>query len=461
MNRKFKDNIGIISIVILFLSIYFLYINFDSDLWWDSSVYIGMGKYIYSSGQVGLYEDSRPLVWPLILGFFWKIGFDVILFGKLAVLGFGVGTIVLTYVIAYEFFNKKIALLSSLLLAFSPTFFLFNSILFTGIPSTFFALLGFYLFIKKLYPLSGLVFGIAFMTRFFQILVVFPIYIFFIYLIYKRKATIKEFIKSILFFFAPIIPFFILNLVLHNNPFHSFLLQAYMTKITGWVFHHPFNFYFINLVRENALILFSVLGIIFILKYGKSNRIIIPFVFLFVFVSYNLALHKEMRFLLPVLPFLYMLVGYGIVKFSGLFKKYKNILLLLILAGGIFQVAPQLRLNDYDDKLDVFYDFMQTKEIKEGLWISNPSFIVYTDSKADELIYYPLYNTGKMTELQSKMDEAKYVLINTCDIMPCPLSENLCSQEHNNFLNSLKEEFYNYFYEKLGECEHYIFTTPI
>ncbi|MCH7516408.1 MAG: glycosyltransferase family 39 protein [Bacteroidetes bacterium] len=149
-----KNNISIILIITLFIALYYSYIDFNADLWWDSSVYIGMGKYIYSAGNSGLYEASRPLVWHLILGFFWKLGFDVILFGKISVLLFGIGTIILTYLIAHELFDKKIALLSSLLLIFSPTFFLFNSVMLAGIPSAFFFLLGFYLFIKKHYPLS-------------------------------------------------------------------------------------------------------------------------------------------------------------------------------------------------------------------------------------------------------------------------------------------------------------------
>ena len=81
--NKLKDHILLGLIILLFLYIYFLHLDTNADLWWDSSVYIGMGKYIYSSGELGLYEASRPLIWPLILGFFWKLGLDVIFFGKL------------------------------------------------------------------------------------------------------------------------------------------------------------------------------------------------------------------------------------------------------------------------------------------------------------------------------------------------------------------------------------------
>src|SRR3989338_7799166 len=112
---------------------------------------------------------------------------------------------------------------------------------------------------------------------------------------------------------------------------------------------------------------------------------------------------------------------------------------------GILHIAPQLRLNNYDDKLDVFYDFMENKDIKEGLWISNPSFIAYNDAKADELIYYPLYNIEKIKNLKEKIksgkNQAKYFLINSCDIMPCPPYEEPCAREHEKFIATLIKNF--------------------
>ena len=411
MNRKLKENAGIILIVILFLFIFLLKLNPGANLWWDSSVYMNMGKYIYSFGETGLYEASRPLVWPLLLGFFWKMGLDALFFGKLMVLLFGVGIIILTYLIADELFNRRIALIASLMLAFSPVFFLFNSIMFTEIPSTFFILFGFYFFIKKKYNPAGMLFGIAFMTRFFQIIIIVPIYLFFIYLTIRKKTTIKQIFISLLFFLLPIIPYLILNFLLYNNPIYPFQLQAWMAKFTGWIYHQPFDFYLINLVKENALILFSILGIVLVLRNEKKYKCIVPFVLLLAFLPYNFASHKEMRFLIPIFPFLYILSGYGIVKFSEFFRNHNSTILSIIILIGIIQIHPQLRLNDYDDRLDTFYNFV--KNNKEGVWISNPSFIAYKDIKAEELIYYPLYDIDRIDQLQRNVDDAKYVLINT------------------------------------------------
>jgi 4-amino-4-deoxy-L-arabinose transferase-like glycosyltransferase len=257
------------------------------DIWWDSAVYVGMGKYIYSFGESGLWEESRPLVWPLILGFIWKIGLNYVLFGKLLMVFFSSGILMLTYLVAHELFNKKIAIIAALFLSLSSTFFLFGNILHSEIPSTFFVLLGFYLFIKKKYNFSGLFLGIAFMTRFFQIFAFIPLVLLLFYLFVKKKESYKVLFYFIMFFLIPIIPYLILNYSLYNNIFYPFLLQSWMSKYTGWVFSQPFDFYFIGLVKENILVLFSVLALIFISKEPSLNKIALVLMFLFVFVPYN------------------------------------------------------------------------------------------------------------------------------------------------------------------------------
>lgn len=428
------------------------------DIWWDSSVYSGMGKYIFSFGEAGLWESSRPIIWPLFLGFFWKLGLDYILFGKLLAILFSLGILILTYLIAHDIFNKKVAIISSLFLALSQTFFLFNNILQTEIPSAFFVLLGFYFFVKKKYNLSGLFLGIAFMTRFFQIFAFIPLILLLFYLVVKKKESYRALFYFSLFFLIPVIPYFILNYFLYNDFFHPFLLQSFMTKYTGWVHHQPFDFYFINLLKENILVLFSLLALIFIFKKPSLNKISLVLMFLFIFIPYNLAAQKEMRFLITMLPFLYILTSYGVLYFVNILNKNKNLLLSLLLIIFLILSVPKLRFDRYEDNLDVFYDYVENIGVDDGLWISNPAFIAYSDKKA-ELIYYPVYNSEKIDNLISNVGNAKHVLINTCDLLPCPLSDNSCAQKHINFIDLLKERFNMVLDTKHNSCDYYIFTS--
>ncbi|MBI1935195.1 glycosyltransferase family 39 protein [Candidatus Woesearchaeota archaeon] len=317
----------------------------ESDMWWDSSVYIGMGKHIYSFGQSGLWEASRPLGWPLMLGFFWKIGLDPILFGKITVGLASLGCIILTYLISSKLFGRKTAFFAGLFLAFSPTFFLFGNILYSEIISTFFLLAGIYFFVARKHAFAGLFLGISFITRFFQIFSIIPVIFAYLYCLYKKKYSVKNIIVFAASFLAPVLPYLLLNLYLYGNIFYPFQLQAFMTKYTGWIYHQGIYFYFIGLAKENFVSIFSIIGIITIFRSKDAMKKSFALMLLLPFLPYILASHKEMRILIPILPFLYIAAGIGLLYFAKLFKKHINLALAIILALSIFQVAPQLRFD--------------------------------------------------------------------------------------------------------------------
>ena len=141
-----NKKIFFILLLALLIRLFFLIFQYH-DTWWDSAVYIGMGKYIFSNGSVGLWEPARPLIWPLFLGILWKLKLDVILFGRILLLFFSLGSIYLTYLIGKRIFNKKIALLAAALLSFTPTYLFYSTVLLSSIPSLFFGLLSVYFFI--------------------------------------------------------------------------------------------------------------------------------------------------------------------------------------------------------------------------------------------------------------------------------------------------------------------------
>jgi len=145
---------------IFFVIIFFLFFSilYWTPLDWDSAVYIGMGKYIFSFGDSGLWEASRPLLWPIILGLIWKIGLNPVIFGKAISLLFAIGCIFMTYLLGKEVFDENTGLLAAIFIAFTPAFFLAGSQIMTEIPSAFFALTGVYLFIRKRYAYSGILF---------------------------------------------------------------------------------------------------------------------------------------------------------------------------------------------------------------------------------------------------------------------------------------------------------------
>jgi hypothetical protein len=389
---------------------------------------MNMGTYIYSLGHVGLWEDVRPLIWPMIVGFFWKIGFDELLWAKIVTILFSIGTLLLTYITGCKYFNKNTGIVAALFLACSPLFFLYTSVLQTEIPATFFFLLG-----LMAGSFAGSIWiGISFLTRFFQGFLILP---FIVYSIIKKQFCSFCFLIPILFFLA-------INYVLYENPFTPFIRQAYMTLHTGWIFHQPGYYYFTELFKENYLWIFAFAGIYFAVK---KKEYLIPFLLLCGFAPFAFAAHKELRILLPLLPFLFMLTAYGLLELFS--WKYAA----LFLAIWFVVTVPQLHFNTYDDHLDFFY----TANVSEKAWISNPSFIINKNVLAEPL-YYPLYNSEKIQELLAKRHEAKTILLNSCDVLPCP--DDACIADHALFLETLKKEFAvrTLAYKN---CDYYIFQS--
>ena len=161
---KWKKSIFFIVLVAFFVRLLFF---FDyHPLWWDSAVYAGMGKYIWSWAQQGLWEPLRPIFWPLLLGGIWKSGLDIVFFGRIITLIMSLAIIWFTYKISLTFYDGDIALISAALVSFSTLFFFYTFRLYTEIPALFFVLLGFFFLQKKMYLYSGMFVGIAFLTKF-------------------------------------------------------------------------------------------------------------------------------------------------------------------------------------------------------------------------------------------------------------------------------------------------------
>ena len=452
----FKKYKGIATITLVFLFIKLITLNFYKIVWWDSAVYIGMGKYIYSLGNAGLWENSRPIVWPLILGFFWKLGFNVILVGRIMEVIFGGLCILMTYLIGRRLFNEKTAMLSSLLLAISPTFFFFGGVMLTEIISTFFALSGIYYFIERKHLLSGLFLGIAFMTRFLQLIVFIALVI--VILIYFNKKDIKNQSKIFIGLLIAVLPYLALNLVLYNNAFLAFAQQLYLSNNSGWFNYHSLNYYLIELFKENFLYLLFVFGIFLLFKGKGINKKIIVISFYLFFIFFNSIKQKEMRFLIISFPYLYLLVSYFVVTIYDKFKnQFKYAILIIILLSFVFSF---IKINSYYkeeiSKHDVYKELQnrfQEQNVRGDTWVSNPIIPVKTD-KLVKLIYYPTFNETKKGELIK--EKSSFIFLDFCDL-GCRPGDINCSTNKVELLNFLKNELKVEYSSIMNDCEQYIF----
>jgi 4-amino-4-deoxy-L-arabinose transferase-like glycosyltransferase len=453
-----RDNLSITFIIVFAILLSVLFLDFH-DIWWDSAVFIEMGKFAYSSGESGFWEPARPIILPLLLGFVWSTGLDVVVFGGILVLLFGAGCVYLTYLISKKIFKKKIALISAMFLAFSVTFLSFNSMILTGIPSIFFGLLTIYYFIKKKYFLVGLFSGIAFMTRFAQLVIFAALFIVIIFDYKKEKNLQKNILQLISGFLLIIIPYLVFNHFMYGSILYPFLLQKFLTTYTGGAWHQSWWFYLSNLLKENFLLLFSIPGIIFIIKKLDYKKSTILFPFLIFFILFTFIDVKVIRYMIVFLPFLYILTSYGIFNVSSSIKNKKLVatFFIFIFLVWFIQTTYSIYLNNDPLKTNKHLTFQNyIEEAEEGIWITNPVFAVHSDKKINEIMYYPTFNNEKFLYLKANINRANNVLINTCDLY-CEPYNTFCEDDKAELLSIFTDNFDIVYQSKENECESYIF----
>ena len=165
-----------------------------------------------------------------------------------------------------------------------------------------------------------------------------------------------------------------------------------------------------------------------------------------------------MRFVIVFLPYMYMVVSYGIFKSSKIARKKKLVYPIIAIIGVIWLVSSinQAAVPNYREYPE-FSDYLKKDDIREGIWVSNPAFMVESDRKADELVYYPLYSSRKIDALKKRVSEAEHILIDTCDLLPCPPSDKECKGKTAEFFGVLKKDFKLYYHGKENGCEKFIF----
>ena len=452
-----RKNNFVYIIVFLFFIIKILIVSNYTIVWWDSAVYIGMGKYIYSLGNAGLWESSRPIVWPLMLGFFWKSGFDIILFGRIMEIIFGSLCILLTYMIGKKIFDEKIGLLASIFLVLSPTFFFFNGVMLTEIASTFFSLVAIYSFLNKKHFISGIFFGTAFMTRFLQLFVLISILL---AMIVYNKNKIKNLNKMIFGFILAILPYLIINQALYNDFLFPFKQQLYLSQNSGWLNYLPVTYYFVGLFKENFLYLLSIMGIFLVFKGKDANKTTIAFSFAAFFILFNLINQKEMRFLIVLFPYMYLLVAYSffnILKYIKS-KSAEQVLFFAIILSLVFSQATTYAYFKNEFSKDNQYIFFQQKlnEVKGKIWVSNPITPVFSDLTISNLMYYPFFNEMKKEELIS-IKKPDFIFLDSCDLACKPVDTD-CKNSKKSLMDHLKIQLKIIYSSTKNQCTQLIFA---
>ncbi len=462
-----KRNYPLLIILAVALIIRLIFAFGWHEVWWDSGVYIGMGKYLFSGGESGLWEHIRPPFIPIVLGLFWKIGLNAVLFGRLFEIILMLGTVWLTYQLARHWWDEKVAILSSLIIALSPIFYYLSFHQYTEIPHIFFALLALWLFTKEKYYWAGLSVGLAYISKFTA--GIFIIVLLAALVAFKKR---KQILPTIAGFATILIPFTLYSWIAYGSPFEVFFAaQNAIDQVLGCnvLRYKPWWYYGWWLVFSETALHFTALAGIYALwkRWKKEHTLYI--LSLLLPAAYLIKIHcHDYRYLTLALPFLAMLTALGIVWLYDLLKiKKKWVFFALAALLGIWMLHTSINYY-YDNELQTpditaerYFSYLD-KQFTGEIWTANPIVAAHTDQKIEK-IYYPVYNTSVSRDfiayVSLNSDKISAVLLDNCGGgIICPPDEPACPEKTEELIAELDKKFTRAFDEQSGRCWYRIWV---
>jgi len=385
---------------------------------WDETVYLNLGYHLsknpfdYSLKNSG-WNDFIPSTdikygWPNIgfraplLPYILSVFYSLNLFFLIPIIVPFIGTlsVFLSYILGGKLFSKIVGLYSAILFSLIPIHVYSSGKIWTDTLVVFFVLLTLISFWEgyekenvKYKVLFGLFLALAIMARYTSLWMV-PI--FFVYFLIRDNSL--KFLKDKYLWYAigifslTLFPWFAYGFVYYGNFLGAFI-HGY--KAAGyWGGTQPWSFFL-----ENSWKIFSIVGILSIISFlyilikkeFLRREIYFLLILIVFFSSIVLAMpHKEVRFIMPIVPVICLISGFFIDKL----KKYKNVvfgivcIVLTTSLWGIFKVEYN---NAYAGINLCFLrgnEFLTIDSIdKNSLIITNQLPIVYYYTKKDVHLY--------------------------------------------------------------------------
>jgi hypothetical protein len=479
IRNRFKDYCKIQFNNLFFVSLFYfavltLLIILGKRVFWpDEGIYIALGKYIFSNKNSGLFEPFRPFLFPIVLGFFWKLGISPLIFGYVFEFATGLTCIILTWKITEKLFGKKYALIASLFIITNLEFIINSTRILTDVPALAFAAISIYFFINKKYFLSGFFSGISFMTKFtYGIL---PIMLLFVYLIEKiyyynltknktknSKTKFSEIMNIMKFVTGLAIitaPYFIYSKISYKSFTWTLRIANTVVKSYAWfVDYSGFFSYLKKLFISMPLIALSLLGIFYFLRFLLSKKSVLKnlkdpefellsisvLCFLFYTIYFGIFARHDFRYSLHIIFFSAVLISFGIFGFEKNLKK--NSLKVFNIAVAVFflvSISGQLNYirgiyneNYYSKSEGELIEFLRNNIRTDDFLLTTTTIpAIYFDNKMLGFASYD-YALGVLEENRLKKG---LIIVNSCDY-GCDPKDYECQLNIIEFLKALEKE---------------------
>jgi hypothetical protein len=441
---------------------------FDArEVWWDSGVYVGMGKYALSGGSSGLWEHIRPVLWPLILGIGWVMKLNVLWFARVLELLVGLVCAGLVYVLGRKWFSEKAGIIASVLWGFSPIVFYLGFHEYTELPATAFVLGSLVAFSYQRWLVAGLLAGLAFLAKFPAGLFI-AVLVISAFFVEKKARALASLTAG---FLVPAGIFLGASWFLYGNALQA-LIDAgkSITSVLGCnvLRYNPWWYYAWWVVFDNMLNVFAILGVGIALR--KPKKFLLPLLALVIPVVYFMQLHcREYRYMVLFFGILVLFSGYGIsVVVEWLEKRTRKNLwqfvLILVVVVSVLRTHTFYYDNEpriLDENAEQYYRWLGQRTAEGEIWSSNPVVSVYADLPVNK-IYYPVYEAGNALDFNSYLEKNTgrigVVFLDNCGGgIICPPNDVVCGVELEKMRFFLKQNFRQSFSAESGSCWYEIY----
>jgi len=371
--------------------------TYDQAIWWDAADYLATAKRWagVNPNFIDIWYYRRGFLWPLIGVVFFKTGLGELGIRFLTVL-FSTGIVFVSYHLIKKMFNKRLALLVSLGVTLSWVFLFFSGRVLTSLPATFFLLTALLFFWKgyvlkegnKFIYFFAMFYALAVLTRMQYLMFIIPIFLF---IFTKEKFYFlknKQLWISLLIFFLILTPLIILYWNHFGNPLLDILtynLRVGILSQTGETADLPFKFSnLFTYVKTlpyifdgegagfSSLLILSPIYILFVIgffyffidlffgfdKLFKNKKVQKKF-FIFswiaislLFLGYSIPDEVQPRYLIPTIPFLFLIAIYPLKilehpfqKKFKIFKSKKIYLIFLFLVILFLFFIPNIKFG--------------------------------------------------------------------------------------------------------------------
>ncbi|PIN87039.1 hypothetical protein COV19_01825 [Candidatus Woesearchaeota archaeon CG10_big_fil_rev_8_21_14_0_10_44_13] len=456
--KRSHINLAVISFLAVYSLIQLAGLSGFYPYGWDESVYLQAGRYIISGGNDGFLENLRPLFFPLMLAPF---SYSIFM-SRLFVLALSIAALWIVYKIAGKHLDPTLSWILPVIMAVFPFYYLSSNSILTEIPGLFLHVLCIYLFFEKKYFFSGMTAFLAFFTRFTSGIYL-PLLFIGVLFLEKRKDMFRS------------ASMFILGAVVGSS---SFLVNTYLfypeTKdvfiATIYPILNQFGFIFTGdegllfypgyMLRWTVLSVFAIAGIFFILRpfiSGLINgektgdplkkKVIVLALALLPFSYLLIAPHKEIRYLIIILPWIAYLMCFGIAETIRLIMRNIPKKRRKTASAAIFIVLAFMSLSMILDSAALVREFYYAPEqlyddyyfALKGLPHDNKILTSLPMIQTGARIVIGYYDTGYFYE-KLNQDDYDYVYYTT-EWLPCAKDDPGCLKIRESTLDNLEKNY--------------------